>query len=339
MRRGSIASLIGLGIIAGGIAAAVALALPWLPKPASNEADRIDFLFWFVIAICILIFALVAAVMTYSILRFRADPDDDSDGPSIHGNTRLEIWWTLIPTILVTAIGVVSAIVLARNDALGKNYLRVDVTAQQFAWSFSYPASKGLTSGTLRLPRGRSVELVFTSKDVIHSFWVSEFSQKQDTVPGMTTRLHITPKRLGTFDVICTELCGLGHAVMRTEAIVMTPTAFDKWANSQATAVTSPNTGVAGAAVFKNNQCSACHTLTAAGASATTGPDLDKLAAYAQKAGQPPAAFARQSIVNPNAYVEKGYPRNVMPQTFGSSLSKQELDALVQYLVSSSKKG
>jgi len=339
MRRGSIASLIGLGIVAGGIAAAVALALPWLPRPASNEAQRIHSLFWFVIVICIVIFALVAAVLAYSIIHFRADPDDLSDGPSVHGHTGLEIWWTLIPTVLVTAIGIVSAVVLARDDALGKHFLRVNVTAQQFAWSFSYPASKGLTSGTLRLPRGRSVELVFTSKDVIHSFWVSEFSQKQDTVPGITTSLHITPKRLGTFDVICTELCGLGHAVMRTEAIVMTPAAFDKWANGQANAVTSPNTTVAGDAVFKNNQCGACHTLTAAGATATTGPDLDKLAAYAQKAGKPEADFVRQSIVDPNAYIEKGYPANVMPQTFGKSLSKQQLDALVQYLVNSSKKG
>jgi cytochrome c oxidase subunit 2 len=339
MRRGSIASLLGLGIVVGGVAAAVALALPWLPKPASNEANRIQFLFWFVIVICIVIFALVGAVMAYSIIHFRADPDDDSDGPSIHGHTGLEIWWTLIPTILVTSIGIVSAIVLSRDDALGKNYLRVNVTAQQFAWSFSYPDSKGLTSGTLRLPRGRSVELILHSKDVIHSFWVSEFSQKQDTVPGLTTKVHITPSRLGTFPVICTELCGLGHSVMRTVAIVMTPAAFNKWVAGQTKAITSPNTGVAGAAVFKNNQCGACHTLTAAGAAATTGPDLDKLPAYAQQAGKPLPDFVRQSIVDPNAYIQPGFPKNVMPQTFGTSLSKQQLDALVQYLISSSKKG
>jgi cytochrome c oxidase subunit 2 len=339
MRRGSIASLLGLGIVVGGIAAAVALALPWLPKPASNEANRIQSLFWFVVVICIVIFALVAAVMAYSIIRFRADPDDDSDGPSIHGHTGLEIWWTLIPTILVTSIGIVSAIVLSRDDALGKNYLRVNVTAQQFAWSFSYPESKGLTSGTLRLPRGRSVELILHSKDVIHSFWVSEFSQNQDTVPGLTTKVHITPNRLGTFPVICTELCGLGHSVMRTVAIVMTPAAFNKWVAGQTKAITSPNTGVAGAAVFKNNQCGACHTLTAAGAAATTGPDLDKLPAYAQQAGKALPDFVRQSIVDPNAYIQPGFPKNVMPQTFGTSLSKQQLDALVQYLISSSKKG
>jgi cytochrome c oxidase subunit 2 len=339
MRRGSIASLIAIGVVAGGIAAAVALALPWLPKPASAEADRIDPLFWFVIAICIVVFAVVMAVILYSVVHFRAAPDDDSDGPPVHGHTGLEIVWTLIPTVLVTAIGIVSAIVLARNDALGANVLRINVTAQQFAWSFSYPDANGLTSGTLRLPKDRSVLLTFQSKDVIHSFWVPEFSQKQDTVPGITTHVHITPNRLGTFPVICTELCGLGHSVMRTQAIVMSPAAFDKWLRSQTKAVASPDSGVAGAAVFKNNQCGACHTLKAAGASATTGPDLDKLPALAQGAGKPLEDFVRQSIVDPNAYVEKGYPKNVMPATFGKALSKQELDALVQYLVSSSKKG
>jgi cytochrome c oxidase subunit II len=339
MRRGSIASLLGIGVVAGGIAAAVALALPWLPKPASNEADRVDPLFWFVIVICIVVFAAVAAVMVYSITHFRAADDDDSDGPPIHGHTGLEIVWTIIPTLLVTAIGIYSAIVLSRNDALGANALRVNVTAQQFAWSFSYPEAKGLTSGTLRLPKGRSVQLVLQSKDVIHSFWVPEFSQKEDTVPGIVTTLHFTPNRLGTFPVICTELCGLGHSVMRTSVVVMAPQAFDKWLHSQSKAVSSPNSGVAGAAVFKNNGCGACHTLTAAGATGKVGPDLDKLPAYAQAAGQPVETFVHDSIVDPNAYIEKGYHPNVMPATFGQALSKQELGALVQYLISSSKKG
>jgi cytochrome c oxidase subunit 2 len=320
-----------IGTIAGGIAAAVALAIKWLPTPASEEADRIGFLFWFVIALCILIFAVVVAVIVYSVIHFRAAPDDDSDGPPIHGHTGLEIWWTLIPTVLVTAIGIISAIVLARNDAVGSNPLRVDVTAQQFAWSFKYPAAKDLTSGTLRLPLGRSIMLHFTAKDVIHSFWVPEFSQKQDTVPGIDTQLHITPNRLGTFDVICTELCGLGHSVMRTTAIVMKPEAFDRWLRGQTKAVSSPNQAAAGAAVFKNNGCGACHTFKPAGSTGKVGPDLDNLAAEAKQAGKPLDAFVRESIVNPNAYVQPGYPKNVMPPF--AQLPKNELDALVQYLI------
>ena len=145
MRRGSIFALLGIGTAAGGITTAIAVLLPWLPEDASRERGRIDFVFWFVIGICIMIFAIVVAVLLYSILNFRAKPDDDSDGPPIHGHTGLEIVWTLIPTILVTAIGIVSAIVLGRNDAQGKDVFRVNVTAQQFAWSFSYPEAKNLT--------------------------------------------------------------------------------------------------------------------------------------------------------------------------------------------------
>ena len=338
MRRGSIAQLVGIGLVAGGIAAAVAVLLPWLPTPASREAGRIDFVFWFVVIICIVIFAIVAAAILYSVVHFRAAPDDLSDGPPIHGHTGLEIAWTLIPTLLVTAIGIVSAIVLSRDDALGKNPLRINVTAQQFAWSFSYPSAKNLTSATLVLPKDRSVLLTFTSKDVIHSFWVPEFAQKQDTVPGIHPTLHFTPDKLGTFPVICTELCGLGHALMRTQTKVVTAAQFTQWLKAQSTAISSPNTGTAGAAVFSNNACGACHTLTAAHATAKVGPDLDNLPADAATAKQPLDQFIRTSITDPNAYIQPGFLKNVMPQTFGSALSKQQLDALVQYLIDSSKK-
>jgi cytochrome c oxidase subunit 2 len=338
MRRGSITQLVGIGIVAGAIATAVAVLLPWLPKPASRQAGRIDFVFWFVVIICIVIFAVVAAAIIYSVTHFRAQPDDLSDGPPIHGHTGLEITWTIIPTLLVIAIGIASAIVLSRDDALGKNVLRVNVTAQQYEWSFSYPSAKNLTSATLVLPKNRSVLLTFTSKDVIHAFFVPEFRQNQDIVPGLKTTLAVTPTRLGTYPLICNELCGLGHALMRTQTRVVTPAAFSTWLRTQAAAISSPNKGTAGAAVFANNGCAACHTLTAAKAAGKVGPDLDKLPAEAAKAGQPLAQFVHDSIADPNKYIEPGFPKNVMPATFGTSLSKQQLDALVQYLIDSSKK-
>jgi len=204
-----------------------------LPEPASREAGRIDFVFWFVTGICIFIFAIVAAVSVFAVWKFRAQPDDDSDGPPIHGHTGLEIAWTAVPTLLVTAIAIVSAIVLAKNDAQGADPLRVDVTAQQYFWSYSYPEFGNKESAILRLPVNRSVVLRMSSKDVIHSFWVPEFGQKQDVVPGIHPTLHITPDRVGTYPVICTELCGLGHALMRSRTIVMTEAAFQKWANQK----------------------------------------------------------------------------------------------------------
>ena len=230
MRRGSIVQLIVIGVLAGAVASAVALIPNWLPTPASREAGRIDFVFWFVTGICIFVFSIVAAVTIYAVWKFRARPDDDSDGPPIHGHTGLEIVWTAIPALLVTAIAIVSAIVLAKDDAAGANPLRVNVYGQQFFWSYTYPGYGNKPSVILRLPVNRSVVLTMHAKDVLHSFWVPEFRQKQDLVPGLTPTLHITPNKVGTYPVICTELCGLGHALMRSRVVVMQPVAFERWA-------------------------------------------------------------------------------------------------------------
>ena len=233
MRRGSLVQLVLFALVASAAGVTLALVPDWLPNSASDEAGRIDFVFWFVTGICVFIFAIVASVLVYAVLKFRVKPDDDSDGPPIHGHTGLEIAWTAVPALLVTAIAVVSAIVLAKDDAAGASPLRVDVTAQQFFWSYSYPGFNDKQSAVLRLPLHRSVVLRMTAKDVIHSFWVPEFRQKQDLVPGIHPTLHITPNKLGTYPVVCTELCGLGHALMRSRVVVMEPDAFEKWATQK----------------------------------------------------------------------------------------------------------
>jgi len=339
VRRGSILQLVGLGILFGGLATLVAVLIPWLPPVASRQRDRIDFVFWFTTGIAIAVFALVAAVIAYSLLKFRVKPDDDSDGPPIHGHTGIEILWTAIPAVLVTAISIVSGIVLVKNEQTPKDHLNVNVTARQFAWTFSYPGDGNLTSAQLRLPVDKTVKLHLHALDVIHSFWVPEFGQKQDAVPGLDTHVVVTPKRLGTFPVICTELCGLGHAVMRSWTTVMPRQDFVSWANRQKGAAAGGASGSGTAAaktIFVNNGCNGCHTFKPAGANGKVGPDLDKLSESAKTAGQPLDDFIRQSIVDPNAYIAPGYPRGVMPETF-SSLPKEQLDALVKYLSGGSK--
>jgi cytochrome c oxidase subunit 2 len=333
VRRGVVLQVLFFGLVAAAITAAFAYFPHWLPPAASEQADRNYAVTWYVTIICVVIFAIVAAALAYSMLRFRAAPDDDGDGPPTHGHSGLEVAWTAIPFLLVTSMAVFSAVVLARNDATGANPLHVQVTAQQFAWSFKYPDQKNITSAELRVPVGRTVRLTFHALDVIHSFWVPNWSQKQDTVPGITTHLTITPNKIGTYPIICTELCGLGHAVMRSTAIVMDPKDFDKWAAAQGSATSGPG---AGKAIFISNGCGACHALKAAGTNGKIGPDLDNLPAEAARAGKPLDAFVRESIVNPDAYIEKGYPKGIMPKTF-ASLPKSQLDALVQFLILSSK--
>ena len=326
MRRGSIIQLAAIALVAAAIATVVALAIPWLPVAAGKEATRIHFVFWFTTAICIGVFAVVASVLTYSVWKFRVKPDDESDGPPTHGHTKLEIVWTAVPAVLVTAISIVSAIVLAENGNAGKNPLIVKVTGQQFAWTFTYPNGKSF--GSLTIPEGRHTKLRITSNDVIHSFWVPQLSQKQDAVPGQFNSLVVTPTRTGTFPVICTELCGLGHALMRSHVDILTGAKFDAWLKGGGQAASGPP----GLAVFQENGCAGCHTLKSAGASGKVGPDLDNLKQEAAKANRGDLnAFIKESIVDPPAYLAPGYP-DAMPHIFGTQIPGDKLNQLVAYL-------
>ena len=310
-------------MVAAAIATAVALLVPWLPVAAGKEATRIHFVFWFTTAICIGVFAVVASVLTYSVWKFRVKPDDESDGPPTHGHTQLEIVWTAVPAVLVTAISIVSAIVLAENGNAGSNPLIVKVTGQQFAWTFTYP--NGKTFGSLTIPEGRHTKLRITSNDVIHSFWVPQLSQKQDAVPGQVNSLVVTPTRTGTFPVICTELCGLGHALMRSHVDILTEPKFDAWLKGGGKAAAGPP----GLAVFQQNGCGGCHTLKSAGATGKVGPDLDNLKQEAAQANRGAlAAFIHESIVDPGAYLAPGFP-DAMPHTFGTQIPGDKLNQLV----------
>jgi cytochrome c oxidase subunit 2 len=322
--------MVAIGVVVAILVSLVAVLIPWLPTSASEEMDRITFVYWFATVICIAIFSLVASVVIYSVIAFRAHPEDDTDGPPIHGNTGLEIAWTLVPFLLVVAIAVVSAVVLSKNGEAGSNPLTVKVFAQQFAWRFEYPDAGNVRSNELVLPVDRSIEVQLSSADVIHSFWIPQMGQKQDAVPGIDTHIVITPTRTGTFTLICTELCGLGHATMRAPVRVVQQAAFASWLKAQQGGGASGT--VDGAKVFASAGCGGCHAFRPAGSTGAVGPDLDDLAAAAKKAGQPVEQFTRESIVKPGEYVAPGYSDGVMPQDFGDSLTNEEIDALVTYL-------
>ena len=328
MRRGSIVRITIYGVLAGILASVVAVVVPWLPTSASEEMDRIEFVFWFTTVICVGVFAIVAAVIVYSVLKFRVAPEDESDGPPIHGHTGLEIVWTAIPAVLVTAISIVSAIVLAKNDDAGPNPLRIAVTAQQFAWKFEYPGESPVTSGRLVLPVGQAVKLTLHSLDVIHSFWVPEFGQKSDAVPGIETTLVITPTRKGEFSLVCTELCGLGHATMRAAVRVVDRAEYDEFLAGEARGGGGADAD-SGEAIFTAAGCGGCHAFEPAGSDAEVGPALDEI----DPGGAPLEEFMLESIVDPEAVIAEGYQGGVMPNTYGSSLTGEQLDTLVQYLV------
>jgi cytochrome c oxidase subunit 2 len=162
------------------------------------------------------------------------------DGPPIHGNTRLEVFWTAIPTVLLLGLVGYSFVVLRDNEKKPAREIQIEVTGQQFAWTYEYPPSvtggKALSSYQLYIPKGRSVEFNMKSRDVIHAFWIPAFRIQEDVVPGITTHWRATPDRLGSFPVVCNLLCGLGHSLMRSTVHVVSEQRFRAWIASQSSA-------------------------------------------------------------------------------------------------------
>jgi len=344
--------MVVIGVIASALGIALGLAINWFPAADSTQADKIDTLWDVLVIASVPVFVLVSVVIIFAVIDFRMRPGEEHlDGPPIHGNTRLEVIWTAIPALLILGLCTYAYVVLTDIEdapASGQER-RVVVTGQQFTWTFAYAeGGRRFSSSQLYLPAGESVKFVVRSKDVIHDFWIPDFRMKIDAVPGIDTtyRVGVVPRAVGDHDIVCAELCGLGHAYMRQTAHVLSPADFRAWAARQGRAAT-PAAGAGGAGqqasgpisadqakelfVAGNQQtgataCGACHTLSAAGTTGTTGPNLDEGVADA------PAAEIKTSIVKPDAEITQRYAKGIMPSNFGQTLSAGQVDGLAKWL-------
>lgn len=228
-----IARMFAIGLIASIIGVIIALSIDWFPVNAAKTTKKIDTLYDVLLIVSVPIFVLVMTVAIYSVIRFRARPGDLGDGAPIHGNTRLEVIWVGLPTLIVMSLAVYAWIVLDDVEAAKPNELQVRVISQQFAWHFQYPQYGNVTTDSLYLPKDRPVKFDVTTRDVLHSFWVPSFRLKTDAVPGITTHIRLTPSRIGRYDVVCAELCGLGHSTMRNYATVVSTPTFNTWISKQ----------------------------------------------------------------------------------------------------------
>lgn len=213
----------------------------WNGFQGSAEADDIDRLLDVMIVLSSFVFAIVMVMLGYCIWKWRAKPGDESDGKPIHGNTRLEIAWTVIPTVIVLFAAAYSWAVLddIEAEASADNQMPVNVTAQQFKWTFEYPEAE-VTSDVFHVPVGKQLELNLQALDVLHSFWVPEWRIKRDLVPiadgnptDVDNVVRVTPTEEGTYSLICTELCGLGHSTMQATVVVQSQEEFDLWLAEQ----------------------------------------------------------------------------------------------------------
>jgi cytochrome c oxidase subunit 2 len=341
--RTHLVPLLVIGAIASALGIALGLLINWFPTRASSQGKEIDTLWDVLIIASVPVFVLVVTVVLYSVWRFRMRPGEElMDGPPIHGNTRLEVIWTAAPAILLVALCSYAYVVLRDVETAQAGEMKVRVVGEQFTWTFYYPGEGGgkeVASNQLYLPKGKPIRFDVQSKDVLHDFWVPAFREKIDAVPGITTRVRVKPVKNGTYPVVCAELCGLGHAVMRQTAHVVDPPDFTKWLSDLrnkgrpggeqpgGTAVTGGK-APDGKTLFTSVEpkCSSCHTLSDAGANGTIGPDLDKVLK------QRDAKFIQQSIEDPSAFVEKGFQDGIMPANYKETLKPEEIKALTDYL-------
>jgi cytochrome c oxidase subunit 2 len=247
MTRATLSRLVAAMLVLTAVIAVPMTQIHWDGTQASTAAPKIDTLLNVMIILSSFVFSIVLVMLFYAVWKYRAKPGDESDGEPIHGNTRLEIAWTVIPTVIVLFGAVYSWIVLDDIEAKSQDAMRLDVTAQQYEWTFSYPDAPGgpVTSHELYVPVDRQLDIHLTALDVIHSFWVPEWRIKRDLVPAgsggndVDNTVEITPDRIGEYSVVCTELCGFGHSTMRAFVHVVPQADFDKWLSQQA----APSTG------------------------------------------------------------------------------------------------
>jgi cytochrome c oxidase subunit 2 len=244
--------------------------------PVSRQLDRL----WNpVFAIAVVIFILVEGLILFVGFRYRAKSDDDAP-VQVHGNTKMEIGWTVLPAVILVVIGFFTVATLVDLDRVPKgDVVTVNVVGHQWWWEYDYPEYKVKTANELHIPVGREVVVHVTSADVIHSFWAPALAGKMDAIPGRNNHLKLQADKPGqTYLGQCTEYCGLSHANMRIRVVTHTQADFAKWVAEQQRPASVPKSGEAaeGVALFRAKGCAGCHAVSGFSEGAV-GPDLTHL--------------------------------------------------------------
>ncbi len=290
-------------------------------NPVSTPAREIDTVAFFVIAITAVIFLIVASMLAYSVIRFRARPGDDSREPAqVYGSNPIEFAWTTVPILIVFVLILVTARTIYMIQAAPRppGALSVHVIGHQWWWEFRYPALGIVTAN----------ELHVESADVAHSFWVPRLAGKTDVIPNKKNSMWIDPQVAGTYLGQCGEYCGTEHAMMLLRVIVEPRADFERWASAQKNPPVLDASASHGRIVFESTACVNCHTIRGTAADGRFGPDLTHLMARETiGAGVAMNTPAHLKIwVNDPSQMKPGA---LMP---AMNLGGKDLDDLVAYL-------
>ena len=305
-----------------------------LPVAASAQAEPIDNLFNAHFWMIAFLFSLIMVIMLYSAAVFRRKPDDEEDAEHVHGNTALEIGWTIIPTFVVIGFGVWGAFMLNALTTPNPDEIVIEVVGRQWSWTFAYPEYGDFVSTELVIAKDQPVLLSMNSEDVIHSFWIVEFRVKQDVVPGRTTELRITPTLEGDYKLRCAEICGLNHSTMLAPVRIVSTEEFDAWvAEKMAAPKYADMTPAERGALWHSAEgfaCAGCHSLDG---SLGAGPTW--LGIYGRQEALTDGttisvddAYINESVTNPNAKIVEGFAADVMPKIYAESFAEKEAEIL-----------
>lgn len=300
---------------------------------ASRVAGEIDSVFIFITLVGLFFFLLTQGFLIYYAIKYRRKKrEEEEETPYITGNRVLEWVWIVIPTILVMVIFAYGYKVYRDIRISPPGAQEINVTAKQWFFEFKYPDGRSAIN-EVRVPMGKPVKFIMTSRDVIHSFYLPDFRIKQDVLPGAYTYLWLQPEKTGSFDIFCAEYCGVGHSVMRAKLVVMGQQEYDAWAGGAVAAAPGAVPTVArGKKLVEDSGCLACHSLDG---TAKIGPTLKGIFGRTVELADGKKVnaddnYLRESLIEPNARLVKGF-QAVMP-TFKQTLKEEDIAAIIAYL-------
>ena len=285
--------------------------------------------FFYVGAISVLLLALITFLMIYFVIRYSRKRNPEAT--DIEGSRWLEITWTAVPTFLVLTMFYYGLTGFEFLKKVPEGAMKITVVARMWSWGFEY--EDGVNAAELKVPVGKAVQLNLRSADVIHSFYVPAFKIKQDAVPGFDNHLWFEPTKIGTYDVLCAEYCGLRHSYMMTKIEVLSKEDFNKWHEGRLKEIKATKGKIPGDQLLQQKGCRACHSIDG---TTVLGPTLKGLfgrtvTVVADGRDRQVVAdenYIRKSISEPGVEVVKGFPPIMPPQ----KLTEDEINAIVQYL-------
>lgn len=311
----------------------------WMPSQESTTAAGVDHVFYLILTICCVFFALVVGIMLLFVVRYRRR-EGVAPGKTATHNTPLEIAWTLIPFAIVTWVFYEGFAVYMEMKTAPPQCYDVRVSARQWKWQFVYP--NGHVDEDLHVAANEPVKLTMTSEDVIHGLWIPEFRVKMDVVPGRYTTVWFQATRPGTHQLLCTEYCGAneleGHSDMLATVVVHTPDDFQAWLKDAANYLKNLPPAEAGEILYRRRGCAQCHSIDG---SAGTGPTLQGIFGATHDLADGTSVdvddnYIRESILEPQAKIRAGF-RPVMA-TYQGLVSDEDIVALIEFIKSTSEK-